>query len=231
MRNKLLVIAIIAITLRAFAQVPGNGDATATGINAIMELVETNSEENGSNADFNTILEQLAYYEANPIDLNNTSVDNLKALGLLNEYQIKMIMDHRQTYGNFVDTGELFSLPGFDNRTVELLLPYFTTIDKIKVPQKKLTGGRHTFIMRTQRILETQRGYTSTDVASPPAYGGDPWKHYMRYRYQAGTHFGIGFTVEKDAGEDFFSGSNAVTGPTFYKGFDYHSAHLYFRTN
>ncbi len=207
-------------------------DTTAHDQNRLMELIETNIENSESAADFNTILEHLEFYAEHPLDINKATTEELASMGLFSDYQIRVILQHRREYGNFLEVGELNSLGIFDPLELELIYPYLTTkshsehesiLDHIK-------GGSHLLLFRTQRILEDQEGYT-TDPSSSGRYEGSPWKFYSRYRYHSGYNFSTGFTLEKDAGEALFSGSNKASGIKAYQGFDFASAHLLYRSD
>lgn len=53
-------------------------------------------------------------------------------------------------------------------------------------------------------------------------YLGSPWVLYTRYRFSFSKKYSFGITAEKDAGEEFFTGTQK-------QGFDYYSAHLFVR--
>lgn len=188
-----------------------------------MELIETNIENSGSSTDFNTVLDHLHHYEKKPLDINTASEQEIAATGLFTNYQVRKIMQHRKDYGNFLEVNELKSLNVFREYELNLIIPYLTVIPHPvhETLWHKLGGGSHLVLFRTQRILESQLGYTA-DIGSSSRYEGSPWKIYSRYHYNSGYNFSAGFTLEKDAGETFFNGSN--------KNFDFASAHLLYRT-
>ncbi len=57
--------------------------------------------------------------------------------------------------------------------------------------------------------------------ANSKAYLGSPYRIYSRYRFRYRQNISVGFTTEKDEGEEFFQGSQP--------GFDFVSAHLFLR--
>ncbi|HRD51157.1 MAG TPA: hypothetical protein PKY96_00770 [Flavobacteriales bacterium] len=57
--------------------------------------------------------------------------------------------------------------------------------------------------------------------ANNRVYLGSPYRIYTRYRFRYRQNISIGFTAEKDEGEEFFRGSQ--------RGFDFFSAHLFIR--
>lgn len=63
------------------------------------------------------------------------------------------------------------------------------------------------FILRQHRVWETRRGFTPPDTLSngrlTSRYLGDPNNLYGRFRIQLSKDFSLGFTVDKDPGEQF----------------------------
>ncbi|MBK7946350.1 MAG: hypothetical protein IPJ85_14055 [Flavobacteriales bacterium] len=57
--------------------------------------------------------------------------------------------------------------------------------------------------------------------ANSKVYLGSPYRIYSRYRFRYRQNISVGFTTEKDEGEEFFRGSQ--------KNFDFFSAHLFLR--
>ena len=90
-----------------------------------------------------------------------------------------------------------------------------------------MKNGQHEWITRLTRTLEKQDGFapiSDSALAESPnsRYLGDPNKIYSRYRFRFGNFVSWGITAEKDAGEEFFKGSQK-------QGFDYYSGHLFLR--
>ena len=90
-----------------------------------------------------------------------------------------------------------------------------------------LKYGKNELIMRYQRTLEDQLGYTDATAeelerSDNARYLGSPDKVYARYRYRYDDRISFGLTAEKDNGEEFFKGSQK-------NGFDFYSAHLHLK--
>ncbi len=66
----------------------------------------------------------------------------------------------------------------------------------------------------------SKRGYEELEEGETPKYLGDQNKYYLRFRHQYENRLSYGFTGEKDAGEEFFKGSNK-------QGFDFYSGHIF----
>ncbi len=187
-------------------------------------IIEDAIDQTGEETDFNfdTQFENLTAYANNPLNLNRATADDLTTFNLLNPMQIQSLLAYRYELGSFISIYELQAIPNFDLNIIQRILPYVTIgnelMDKTNF-STRLTKGDNTIFTRFRRVLEAQEGYqTDTDNA----YLGNKNQYYFRYRYNYDTRLSYGFTLEKDAGEEFFSGSNL-------QGFDYMSAHFYAR--
>ncbi len=201
--------------------------------NAIIEkrveyLVEDAEE---SDADYTTLFDNLSYYYDHPLNLNRADVNDLELLGLLTSIQINNLLAHIEKNGKLMTLEELQTVDGFDLEVIKMLLPFVKTFSDVDDAQlslgELLRNGENTLFLRYQQVLEEKKGFSpATDsalAASPNSrYKGDPTKLYTRYRYKYGNHISLGFTAEKDAGEEFFKGSQP-------NGFDFYSAHFFLR--
>ncbi|GLR18345.1 ComEA family DNA-binding protein [Portibacter lacus] len=182
-----------------------------------VESILANQDEDAE-LDLNTILEQINEYIERPFDLNKISRQELSDLFFLSDLEISAIINHRSQHGDFINILELQSVEGLPLEKVRLLadLARVRDLAKPQIDQGILRDQKHEVYIKWRRVLEKQKGYTD-DVNSP--YLGDPNKLYVRYKYVAGKKLQLGLTAEKDAGEEFFTGSNK-------NGFDYYSGHL-----
>lgn len=199
----------------------------ATGVqeDQIEDFIQSTGEE--SDFDFNTVFENLAFYESHPLDLNECSREDLSDLNLLTELQVNNLMQYRLDVGKLIALYELQAVPGFDLPSIRRILPYVSVGGDwltTRIPFKKLiTSGENTFFMRWDRVLEEKHGYSPlVPGQSTSRYLGDANHYYLRFKHNFSNRFSAGFTAEKDPGEPFFAGQNK-------NGFDYYSAHLYWR--
>lgn len=190
-----------------------------------LEDILSNSDEE-IDFDFNALYEDLAVYREHPLNLNEATAEQLADLQFLSEIQIDRLIQYRETAGPFIAIYELQAIPGFDLTTIKYLLPFVRvggSLDDYQVPiTQMLYKGQNEIITRWTRVLETQRGFTPPTETSTTRYLGDPNRVYFRYRHTYENKLSYGITAEKDAGEEFFAGSNPA-------GFDFYSAHLYLR--
>ncbi len=221
----MIVPACVLAFSTAVAQKSVDDESDKTNI--IEQRVEYLLENtDASEGDFTTIFENLLYYYEHPVNLNNTDYAELASLGLLTDIQIKQLLDHIEKYGKLITLYELQTIPSFDLETIQLILPFVKvsgSVDKLHVGfSEMMKNGHHQLFVRLTQVLEQKKGYLPADDstlnANPNArYLGSPQKIYTRYKFNYGTKISVGFTTEKDAGE------------TFDNGFDFYSAHAFFR--
>jgi len=190
-------------------------------------LIEEIAQNTDLDVDYTLLYEDLLLLEEDPININNASITDLQMLHFLTEFQIRSLIMYVQQYGPFLSIYELQLVEGFDQNVIRLLIP-FILVGEAEGKQEPLlqsiNKGKHQVILRADRIVEEQQGYAPiSDSAynfNPNSrYLGSPLKGIIRYRFHYKTKIYWGVTAEKDAGEEFFAGSNT-------RGFDYYSAHL-----
>jgi hypothetical protein len=196
----------------------------------LQQKIENIAENTTEDVDVNTLLDKLNYYKDHPLNLNTAPREDLQDLLLLDDLQIEALLNHIKDNGTLLTLEELQTIDGFDLETINKILPYVrinATGGTSKITfNKLLTDGRSSLFFRYQKVLEEQKGYTSPvdSTGDTHRYLGSQAKIYSRYRYTFGNKISFGVTAEKDAGEDFFNG-------TQQNGFDFYSAHLFYRGN
>lgn len=226
-RKITLPIAFFLLPLSLFSQISEEEK------NQIIEqrveyLIES---EESSDIDYTTIFEQLNYYYDRPLNLNKASTNELKELSLFSDIQINNLLSHIENNGKLMTLEELQTIQGFDLATIRMITPFVKVSADVDSPQLSLNellkNGENQYFVRIERVLEEKKGFSPTTdsalFASPNSrYKGDRNRYFTRYKYNYGNHISFGFTAEKDAGEEFFTGSQS-------KGFDYYSAHFFLR--
>lgn len=194
-------------------------------IELISEMIENES------IDLNTVLDNLFYYIDHPINLNSkTAIEKLQDLSLLTEIQINNLNMHIANHGKLLSIYELQAVPGFTVEDIKVIQPFVEVNADLYTPNISLKEvnkeGTHEIINRWTRVAEQQQGFAeksdSAKLASPNSYYlGSPDKFYTRYRFKYLNNISFGVTAEKDAGEEFFKGSQ--------KSYDFYSAHFYLK--
>lgn len=193
--------------------------------------LEALAEESESEIDFSEVVEDLEVFLKNPLNLNTASADDLRRLMVLNEIQIQNLLQHISKFGRLISLLELQSVEGFDLETIRRIQPFITVQQESFRRHFSWSNvardGQSQLFLRFQQLLEPQKGFSAITPeeleANPNArYLGSAFRLFTRYRFTYYNNISIGFTAEKDPGEQFFAGSQP-------NGFDYYSGHIFLR--
>lgn len=151
---------------------------------------------------YQELYENMALLLANKINLNTASAEELRFLNLLTEQQVQSLLEYRAEAGALLSVYELQAVPGFDLTTIYKIISFIKVTDSQngKLLNRILTEENNYLIIRYHQVLETKQGFKDTE---PPErkFKGDDGDLYMRFRVSKPGDFSLGFTVEKDAGE------------------------------
>ncbi|NOX46243.1 MAG: helix-hairpin-helix domain-containing protein [Chlorobi bacterium] len=244
--NKTLKVLILVLLFSTFgtnlySQVETEKTEKAT--TDISDKIENLAEETDANLDYTEMIESLRYYLENPLNLNYASDEDLKKLIFLNNLQIYNLKAYIATYGEMSSIYELQGIDGFDEETIEKILPFvYVSKEKTKYKitfKKAAKYGRHDLFLRYQRVPQQQAGYAPIDDSAfyenpNSRYLGSPDKIYIRYKYSYFNNIRFGFTAEKDAGEPFLTKNVndsilSLTEGKLKNGFDYFSFHFHLK--
>ena len=216
---------VFLITTTSYLPIIGQTETVPILSDLEQQLEQDLEQEESETAefDFNTILESLHYYNKDPLLLNTASTTELASLGLLTPIQINSLQSYIYKIGPLLSIYELQAVPAFDKKTIRAILPYVRIKkgldDRTLNWASLLKESKSTLYLRWNRIIETKKGYQGSQE-KPKSYTGDPNHLYIRYIKNYQNKFSVGFTVEKDAGEQFWKSK---------KGIDFYSAHLFLK--
>jgi hypothetical protein len=205
-----------------------NSEQVDEMINQNIELLsEQLQSEDG---DLSSLTDVWNYYRKNPINLNRAKKEELDELQILNDIQINNLLKHREKNGYLISIYELQSVEDFDVVTIRKILPFVYVSDNFNSAffsaKEMFKDGKHEIVTRFQSTLEKQAGYhipDSVKAKKPNSYYlGDPNRYFARYRFQYNNNVSFAISGEKDAGEEFFRGTQK-------QGFDFYSGHLAIR--
>lgn len=174
------------------------------------------AEDVGSAAweDTYDLLSELAQH---PIDINQTTREQLEQLPFLSAQQVEEIVEYLYRYGSMKSLAELRMIRSLDD-VRRRLLTYFIYIGDE-------TSGRASLRQRDylhHELMATGRVPFYERKGDAGAYQGSPYRHWLRYQLTYGDHVKAGIVGSQDAGEPFFSGKNRL-------GYDYYSVYLQLR--
>lgn len=188
-----------------------------------MEAITENNEDNETQDD--TFLQSLQQFLKSPVNMNTADAATLKELTVLSPLQIQNIISYRTLFGKFIHLYELQAVPALDIATIEKIRPFITVSDApdfIGSFGERLSGGTHSVVARVTQVMERSRGYLLDSTTANNYYPGSPQRYFFRYKYQYKNLLQFGVVADKDAGEEFFKGTQK-------QGFDFYSVHLFAR--
>jgi hypothetical protein len=215
-----VVYCQLSIINSSFAQTP---ETPTTITEQQIENITENNEDVETEDD--SYLQQMRGFLRNPININTADEVQLKELTVLSPIQISNIIAYRQLMGNFVSIYELQAVPSMNVETLQKIRLYITaSIQQTIINSfgKRLSGGEHSILLRATQVLEKSRGFKQDASTSTNFYPGSRQRLFFRYKYNYKNLLQYGVVGEKDAGEQFFKGSQK-------QGFDFYSAHLFAR--
>jgi len=196
---------------------------------AIYQNIELLTEQlQSEEGDLSSLTNHWDYLKKHPLNLNTADREALSELGMLDEIQINNFIKHREKNGNLITLYELQSIAGFDIETIKSILPFIYVRDQFHSAHfnrnELFKYGRHEFVTRYQRVLEKQIGYLTPDSitkATKPNsfYLGNKDRYFARYSFQYNNNVSFVLAGEKDAGEQFFKGTQK-------QGFDFYTGHV-----
>jgi hypothetical protein len=234
-----LSIGMILFAASLMAQQPDTISVNSSEID-LSDRIENIAENTEAELDYTELIESLRYYRDHPLNLNYANRDELTDLVFLNEMQIFHLMAYRENYGLLISIYELQGIEGFDQITIDKILPFVMVSQEpppAKIPLRNaLKYGRHQIIMRYQKVLQERTGYSdisdSAWIEKPNShYLGSNEKLYFKYAFRYGHKIRWGMTAEKDPGEVFLlknvpDSIQKLAGDKLRKGFDFYSGHV-----
>ncbi len=188
--------------------------------------LERLSERATSETAVSDALEEMIDLSAHPIDLNNATKAELQMIPFLTAKMCGNLEEYRQTYGEILSPFEMQIIPGFDSILIKKIMPYFILLPVSALPppspRNLINLGHHDLLLRFEQVLPISQGYNTSDsilsLKPNAGYKGTPHRYYFRYNYNWFDKIRIGFSGEKDPGEQFFRGAQSW-GMDYYAGF------------
>ena len=206
---------MFVLTLKSYGQT----DSIGPIVERILEFYLENNEI--EDFDNNTAFERLYDFGENPLNLNKATAAEFQELFFLTPVEIQAIIDHRNTYGDFLAVEELQTIDALSITTARMMLPFCMVGERGNFSgfREIIAAGKSQLFLKYRRTLEDKAGYFPNSNGET-RYLGDPNYGYIRYRFNSGRRLKAGFTAEKDAGEQFFGEKSRY-------GFDFYSAYAY----
>ena len=183
--------------------------------------LESQAEREDDVQEDDTQWQQLEYLHKHPLNLNEATENELKALRLLTDLQISNFLLYRKKLGPLLEVNELQAVPAWDILTIKQLLPFVTVSDIKNMVERlgeRFHHGEQTMLLRFARTVNNSSDYKKTT----DTWLGNAAAVLFRYKYNYKGILQYGITGDKDAGEQFFKGAQK-------NGFDFYSFHFFAR--
>jgi len=159
------------------------------------------------NTDWEQDYELYTELAKSPINLNTATREQIEELPFLTSQQSEDLVEYLERYGPVRSKNELMMV-----KSLELpqrkLLEIFTYIGEPTTRKRSfaesIRNGRHELSL-SARIPTYER-----EGDRDGAYGGYPYRHTVRYRFDAENRLTLGLTAAQDAGEPFFANKNSL---------------------
>ncbi|MCZ7610925.1 MAG: helix-hairpin-helix domain-containing protein [Ignavibacterium sp.] len=197
MKYLFTIIFLIAIIIPAYAQI----DSTVLKTEEILDDVLIEAESESEDEDLYDYLEEII---ANPIDLNKADIFELTKIPGMDNVSAEKIIKHREKFGNFYSTNELFAIRDLNKNLIEKIIPFLKVENKFDQPQFSESDEsttpfysklRTTLRSRISNDLQTRRGFSNQRFA------GSKIKTYNRLQIKYDKYYQAGVLIEKDPGE------------------------------
>ena len=180
------------------------------------QVEQAAAESENESTDDDQLLQDLASFKKNRINLNTAREEDLIVLHFLSPLQIQSFLQYRKILGLFLDLHELQAVPGWDLGTIKNIIQ-FVRVGAINESMLKRFHGDQVLLLRVGRDFKSN----NTDSGAQK-FQGSPFQLQLRYRYQYTNTLYVGMVGDKDPGEPFFKGRQR-------SGFDFYSLHLFAR--
>ena len=190
-KYKLILLFILVLYPPCRCQEPSTGDLISTIAEELAAY-----EDNAFAAE--TFSEQLFDLYQDPVRINSGDDNEIQKLFFLTDFQVSAITDYLRTKGKILSIFEIVNIPGFNEETVRMMVP-FITLEEFRTRAEGPLRWKHS--MLTNMVIKSG----SKDNSQP----GSPWKVLTKYRIATGNFSG-GFTTEKDSGEKYFTSKPPV---------------------
>lgn len=148
-----------------------------------------------TDSSWDNLYEDLCYLHENPININESTTEELVQLPFLTAQQIEEILAYVYIYGPMKTLGELNLIKGLNYETRQKLRFFLYCGEKSKQDKiyihDLLKKGKNELVARTDYPFEESSG----------AYLGSDLYHSLRYKFRYKDKIEAGLTAEKDKGE------------------------------
>ena len=196
--NSRILIVLIFLSC-VFSNTFSQTDSTYLNTEEIIEDILQEPTGEIDESDLYDIIEQLML---NPINLNTASVDELTRIPQVEISDARLIVNHRNKYGNYFSVGELNAVENLNKDLIKKITPFLYVQRKevIKEEEPERVGtilSQSKILLRSRftNALQNNSGFNTNK------FEGTKPRIYNRLLLKYSNHFQAGVLAEKDPGE------------------------------
>lgn len=203
------MIKYTLIILFAFFSLHANGQQKREWEQYLYQISEMNDIESDV---WESYYDMLCDMEANPININTATREELEQLPFLTEEEVEDISEYLYLHGPMKSLGELAMIENLDYFKRRLLF-YFTYAGEVE--SRTFPSMKNILKYGMYDVMGTVKVPFYTRKGDKDGYEGYQYKHSIRYDFSYGDRVRFGVLGAQDAGEPFFAGKNNL-GYDFY---------------
>lgn len=162
-----------------FLSIAPAGVAAQTLPEGVMRILEAEAERGVG--DLEELVNYCEHLMENRIDVNSATEGELAAFPLLSPFQVASIVEYRDQYGAILSAGELAQVDGFNDRKVEVLLPFITFGSGASIRPSAGERGEHKLILRGGDKFDQR----------------EPFNWYGKYQFRVEDKLQVGSTLSR----------------------------------
>ena len=179
-------------------------------------LLQISEYEEFDNSLWEAYYDRLCDLEANPININMASREDLENLPFLTSQDAELISEYIYKHNGITTLGELVMIDRLDYNKRKLLF-YFTYAGNVE--EKAFPTIATIMKYGKNSLTATAKVPFYSRKGDKRGYEGYQYKHSIRYDFRYGDCIRVGLVGAQDAGEPFFAGKNSM-------GYDFYSYYL-----
>lgn len=205
---KRIVILVTLLIYSIAARTQQIHDAIMTWDDFVMLIADNTDDDKGPDSE---LFEELYEIHCNPINLNNTTEEELCILPFLSEKDIADIISYIKKHSPLMSIGELMFIPTLDiqkRRMIQLFCYTGETRKKDFSIKNMFKLSNNELTIRSDFPFYTKEGFKDVPdsilIKSPnKVYQGNKLFHSLRYTFASQNHIFAGFQMKKDPGEEY----------------------------
>ena len=162
------------------------------------EILEDVLQEPDAETDNSDLYDQLEQLMLNPINLNTATVSDLLQIPELDNYSAKLILDHRDRYGNYFSVSELNAVQNLDKNLIKKITP-FVIVDRAKKQFGQEPEEINMFFSRSDALLRSRfiNALQNNEGFLNQKFEGTKPRIYNRLLVKYDSHFQAGILPKK----------------------------------